>query len=784
MQISFLSASDHTPLTKRFALENGSLTKTSYPMVRNFSSTTYDIDTIQQFYDKTIEHAEQGDCLLKGKLNRVLSSESRAGSTSSIDSTQWVLFDLDNIIGFTSVEDFIHSVLSPEFHDCSYIVHMSSSAGIKDNEALNCHLAFFLDREMPAPILKVYLEQLNYTSAALHPQLELSACGSSMKYPLDITTCQNDKLIFIAPPVFDGLDDPVAERIRLVQKGSDHVQLALPTVNPEIVRNTKDELIAQLRKAAGLKAKKIQYKSQGEIEYVANPDEAAITGVRKARGFVYLNLNGGDSWAYYFPEDNPEFVFSFKEPGIAYRLKDINSHYYRSYKSEMGQTQDKELPEVVPFVFRDLRTDQYYNGTYNTVTGKHDVHKVSTKSRMTDFMLNHGQEMPKRVEDWTRVFDPTNPRTINFSNKWINTYVPTEYVLKPNVDVTEPPELISRIIKHVVDYDLDAYDNFINWLACVFQYRTKIGTAWVFTGTEGTGKGLLFDYIIKPILGAAYCPQKGMETIEESFNAWIETCLVMNFNEARLVDSKQVSRILNKLKNMITEPYLTVRGMRQDGFEVPSYCNLIFTSNYNDAIKLSLEDRRFWVAPRQNQKLIITQEEVESLKDMLFDFAGYLANYDTDLSRARNIELNDAKIEMANASQTSHDQYFAALEKGDLDFFAQFLTTQPDTDSAYSYYEYEAVIKRWLEGRGAPMKCYREEFHLVYNYIQNDRYKMSQNKFVRACTHNNLTLKKMRRHDDSSFTTGLEITWECDPEMAEAWLAPPTPASETEATPE
>jgi hypothetical protein len=47
-----------------------------------------------------------------------------------------------------------------------------------------------------------------------------------------------------------------------------------------------------------------------------------VTGVRRARGFVYLNLNGGDSWAYYFPESNPEIVRSFKgDPPV--RLADF-----------------------------------------------------------------------------------------------------------------------------------------------------------------------------------------------------------------------------------------------------------------------------------------------------------------------------------------------------------------------------------------------------------------------------------------------------------------------------
>jgi hypothetical protein len=34
--------------------------------------------------------------------------------------------------------------------------------------------------------------------------------------------------------------------------------------------------------------------------------------MKMERGFVYFNLNGGDSWAYYHPIDNPTFIRNFK----------------------------------------------------------------------------------------------------------------------------------------------------------------------------------------------------------------------------------------------------------------------------------------------------------------------------------------------------------------------------------------------------------------------------------------------------------------------------------------
>ena len=47
---------------------------------------------------------------------------------------------------------------------------------------------------------------------------------------------------------------------------------------------------------------------------------------------MYLNLNGGDSWAYFFPESNPEILYSFKgEPPV--RLANIAPRLWEQSQS-------------------------------------------------------------------------------------------------------------------------------------------------------------------------------------------------------------------------------------------------------------------------------------------------------------------------------------------------------------------------------------------------------------------------------------------------------------------
>jgi hypothetical protein len=75
----------------------------------------------------------------------------------------------------------------------------------------------------------------------------------------------------------------------------------------------------------------------GNDEVMAKPDVCTITDMKTERGFVYLNLNGGDSWAYYHPENNPDLIRNFKgEP--AYLTKELLPDYWEQLHSKVNAT--------------------------------------------------------------------------------------------------------------------------------------------------------------------------------------------------------------------------------------------------------------------------------------------------------------------------------------------------------------------------------------------------------------------------------------------------------------
>jgi len=217
IQLHFLAA--NVPLTKTFSLDdNGIIVKSPYPMAKNFTSHQENVSTLSEFHDAVVKHAAQGHCLLKGQLDRPLVNESRAGHTSPNDKTNWVVFDVDGLP--LTPADFMRIL---GFDDTNYFVQYSASAGIirQQDEGIispdltRYHIFVLLDKPYNPKDLKEWLKNLNLTVPQLKKELTLTATGMSLKWPLDISVCQNDKLIYIAPPICAlGVIDTLSDRLQ------------------------------------------------------------------------------------------------------------------------------------------------------------------------------------------------------------------------------------------------------------------------------------------------------------------------------------------------------------------------------------------------------------------------------------------------------------------------------------------------------------------------------------------------------------------------------------------
>jgi Family of unknown function (DUF5906) len=138
-----------------------------------------------------------------------------------------------------------------------------------------------------------------------------------------------------------------------------------------------------------------------------------------------------------------------------------------------------------------------------------------------------------------------------------------------------------------------AYEHFMNWLAFALQNPgIKINHAPVLLGGQGIGK----DTVLVPFfeaMGEHNVKGVSVERLQGQFHDYLlgSVCYV---NEMQNFERKE---LYNRLKEPIAAPplWLTVNLKNQQPFVIPNIHQWIVSTNYEDAISLDDDDRRFWV---------------------------------------------------------------------------------------------------------------------------------------------------------------------------------------------
>lgn len=759
MRINFLEANQR--LTKTFSQTNGNISISSYPHIVDFTSQHYEVSNLSQFYTHIVNQAKLGHCLLKGELTKKLNAESRAGSTNPFALTSYIVLDVDGLVGYTPDQ----VMLKLGMHDMSYIVQYSASQGVVPRKGLSCHIFVMLHSPIQPSALKQWLIKQNLDLFA--DQISLTRSGCALHYPLDITACQNDKLIYIAPPICNppDIDKFEGDRIQLVERLC--ASYLLPSVAIPSESNNRqavERLINTLREKQGLKPRKqFDLKVIDDQEYLSKPDAATVTGVHEARGFTYLNVNGGDSWGYWHPSDKIDFIYNFKGEPV-YRTAEFLPSYYNERQRQRPVTRGIPSGEHRTYIaFRDFATSTYYNGWYDNDTGECEIYPASNKTQLTDFLAEHGIKPPKTIPDWRSVFDPTSPKQVDIDKQVWNRFKPSRYMVKPErgTHTNECPPTIYRLISHVLG-DPALVPVFLNWLAYAFQHRKAACTAWMLQGVPGTGKGVLVNVVLKALFGATNTTSRRMEELEDKFNGYLEGCLLVYIDEVNIGKSKRADMIMANIKNQITEPYITIRNMRQTAYETPNYLNWIFSSNMTTAIDLDREDRRFNVGAYQKVPLRVvfenTTELVRTLEKELDQFAYYLHYYVVDEAAVRVPVKNEARQDLINNSLNSLDMVANALVDGDLDMLVDLMSDPKNPLQAIRADHYNSLITDLVKTRRN--KLTRDELHTIFEFTVGN-VPDSPAKFSRFLNHHGIKLKKVRV--GSKTANGIEVEWKYTP---------------------
>ena len=156
-------------------------------------------------------------------------------------------------------------------------------------------------------------------------------------------------------------------------------------------------------------------------------------------------------------------------------------------------------------------------------------------------------------------------------------------------------ETLLELLYHLCSEEPNAaalYDWILKWLAYPIQHPgSKMKTALVFHGAQGTGKNMFFESVMA--IYGEYGRIIDQAAIEDKFNDWASRKLFLVADE--VVARMELFHTKNKLKSLITGEWIRINPKNLGAYDERNHVNMVFLSNETQPIVLERDDRRYCV---------------------------------------------------------------------------------------------------------------------------------------------------------------------------------------------
>lgn len=190
-------------------------------------------------------------------------------------------------------------------------------------------------------------------------------------------------------------------------------------------------------------------------------------------------------------------------------------------------------------------------------------------------------------------YDPSNKSGVygHDAGRCINTHKGT--VIKSAAgDVTPFLEFMGHLVQDQIDLT-----ELLRWCATLIarpEIKMMYGVLLI-SETQGVGKGTLGEKILGPLVGMhnVSFPSEA-EIVDSNFNYWTSHKRLAIVHE---IYAGHSAKAYNKLKSLITDHHITVSQKYMANYFIDNWIHIFACSNSMRALKLSMDDRR-WFVPK------------------------------------------------------------------------------------------------------------------------------------------------------------------------------------------
>jgi len=288
----------------------------------------------------------------------------------------------------------------------------------------------------------------------------------------------------------------------------------------------------------------------------------------------------------------------------------------RSFRSEIDPISESEMPQWARGICYVASQDLFYRRitgqswspkVFDSVHGAYLVApgEAKPKIRPQDYVLNV-LRIP-RADD-TR-YDPRSPDgyTLEGARRLLNIYLP-EYPAPDARRVAEAEEILQQHVAMLFK-EPELQTLMLDWMAFVVQNPGhKVRWAPIIQGGKGCGKTTLAEMMATVLGRRNVFALDGTALMDTGWNEWCEKHQVVFMEEIRVVGESR-TKVMNKLKPLITNDWIMVSQRFCDARQVPNVANYLLLTNYQDAMPMTEDERRYCVMFSQIQ----SREQIQAI---------------------------------------------------------------------------------------------------------------------------------------------------------------------------
>jgi hypothetical protein len=294
---------------------------------------------------------------------------------------------------------------------------------------------------------------------------------------------------------------------------------------------------------------------------------------------------------------------------------------------------------------QELDCDQFtYRHAHLFKRGRASEHVLRSESFQKYDHVTHWPEQPSVVvEDGIQKFNTWRPSGVTPEPGSVEPFLNHVNYLFPN-----PEE--ARIVLDYLAYQVQHPGKKVHW-------------ALLIQGTQGNGKSYL-GYVMRLVLGPHNVRNVQSDTLHETFTGWLRNTQFIVVEELM---ARGRMELMNKLKPMITEPWVTIREMYKPVYEQKNRFNFLFLTNHPDPIVIDDSDRRYCVLHSPSPPHPDAQT---GYYGPLFAWTDNNAPVLLDWMQARDLRqfepkahapMTEAKAELIKRSMPALDQWIAEM---------------------------------------------------------------------------------------------------------------------------